>query len=282
MSADLTPPPAEPAPLPPAPEVPAPMPTAAEMPAPRRNIFALFLGMLIGPRSTLTYLRDHGGASWLWPALLAIVILVANLVIIAPISQAAALKQVETQLAAMKQAVPDAQKQQMLQMVTNPLFVIVIPAVTATLTLVIGWLIRGGLYYLANLGLGGQGKFGAMFRMTVWVTLPDMVRQVVTTIGMAATGRMLKAGLGFLVPTPAGVTIPPMNIMLWQTFLSGLDLYWLWGLGLAVVGVAVTAQVSWRKGLVVAGAYWLLTVLLALGLVWASLTMAAQFGGLGG
>jgi hypothetical protein len=40
--------------------------------------------------------------------------------------------------------------------------------------------------------------------------------------------------------------------------------------------VAVTAHLSWRKGLVVTVAYWLLTVLVSLGLVWAGLALSAQ------
>jgi len=42
--------------------------------------------------------------------------------------------------------------------------------------------------------------------------------------------------------------------------------------------VAVTARLSWRKGLVVTLGYWVLTVLFTLGVTWFGVTLAAQFG----
>ncbi len=270
MSADVNLPAPEAGPAPAS----APAPAAA-VPQRKRNIFALFFGMIVSPRATLAYLRENGGLSWIWPALLAIVLLVVALVVAAPITRAAAEKQLE----AMKELYTEQQYQQVVAMATNPVFTLVVPAAMSAVGLILGWLIRGGLYYLMNLAFGGQGKFGAIFRMTVWVTLPDLVRQIVNTVGIAATGRVLKAGLGGLVAAPEGVTIPPLDISLWQTFLGGIDIYWLWGMVLAVIGVAVTAKVSWRKGLVITLIYWVLAVLFALGSVWLGLFVAQQAGG---
>jgi hypothetical protein len=119
-----------------------------------------------------------------------------------------------------------------------------------------------------------------MFRMAVWTTLPDSVRQVVTSIGTVMAGRVLSSGLDQAGQTPetgAAIPIPSSTgAVLWHTFLGGIDIYWLWAMILTVIGVAVTAHLSWRKGLVVTVAYWLLTVLVSLGLVWAGLALSAQ------
>ena len=116
MSADLNPAPAELNPTP------AAAPVA--VPAKRRNIFALFLGIIISPRATLTYLRENGGASWVWVALLAIVLLVVNFVVMAPITRAAAEKQLES----MKALYTEQQFQQVAAMATNPVITLVAPA----------------------------------------------------------------------------------------------------------------------------------------------------------
>jgi hypothetical protein len=237
--------------------------------------------MLVRPRATLAYLHDAGGLSWLWPAGLALVMVVASAVAVAPISRAAALAEVE----AMREGLggdlttqEQAQMDQVLQLASNPLFTVVVPALMGSLGLVIGWLFRGGVLFLLGLLLGGHGRFGDMYRMAVWTTLPDVVRTIVTTVGTLASGRLLQAGLAFLVPAPAAGTIPDLGAALWRAFLSGIDLYWLWGLALTTLGVAVTAGLSLRKGLLVTLLYWGLTVLLTLGWLWLSLSLAAGAG----
>ncbi len=254
--------------------------SAAPAPTQKLGLLAVFVGMVIRPRSTLAYLRDAGGLSWLWLAGLAIVMLVVSLVVLMPISRAAAEQQVEAmreQFGADITPAQEAQIQQMSAFAGNPLIIVVFPAITGAIALVIGWLFRGGVLYLFGLALGGQAKFSAMFRMGLWTTLPDVVRQIITTVGTAIAGRALKSGLSFLVATPEGA-IPSGSAALWQTFLSGIDVYWLWAIVLTVIGVAVTARLSWRKGLVVTLGYWVLTVLFAVGATWLGLTLASQFG----
>jgi hypothetical protein len=261
-------------------EAQSPEPLAAPAPARKLGLLAVFVGMVIRPRSTLASLRDAGGLSWLWLAGLAIVMLIVSLVVALPISRAAAQQQVEAmreQFGEDLTPAQEAQIQQMSALAGNPLIIVVFPAITGAIALVIGWLFRGGVLYLFSLALGGQAKFGAMFRMGLWTTLPDVVRQIVTAAGTAATGRALKSGLSFLMAAPEGA-IPSGSTALWQAFLSGIDVYWLWAIVLTVVGVAVTARLSWRKGLVVTLGYWVLTVLFTLGVTWFGVTLAAQFG----
>jgi hypothetical protein len=260
-----------------------PVSTAAAPVEKKRNILQLFLGIVVRPRSTLAYLRDAGGASWIWPALLAVVIVIVTTIAIAPITARIAQEQMDQVLEQQGEDLSPLEQQQIeqaAQFATNPVFIIVFPAITGVIAMAVGWLIRGGALYLFSLLLGGHSGFGAMFRMAVWTTLPDSVRQVVTSIGTVMAGRVLSSGLAGLVQTPetgAAIPIPSSTgAVLWQTFLGGIDIYWLWAMILTVIGVAVTAHLSWRKGLVVTVAYWLLTVLVSLGLVWAGLALSAQ------
>jgi hypothetical protein len=257
-------------------------PVAAPAPASARpNLLALFWGVIVRPRATFAYLRDFGGASWLAPAVLAGVVLVASVAVVAPLTRQ--LAQAETE--AMRERLGDtlspeeqAQMDQITALAANPLFTVVMPAVTGVITLAVGWLFRGGLLYLFALLLGGKPRFAAMFRMTVWSALPDVVRQLVTTLGTLASGRVLTAGLAFLVAAPEPGTIPSVGAALSRAFLSGLDIYWLWGLALLSIGVAVTAGFSLRKGLLAAAGQWLVGLLLTLGWLWLSLSLAAQAG----
>jgi hypothetical protein len=259
--------------------------TATE--APRQfDIPALFWGMVVHPRSTLTYLRDAGGLNWLWPATLAVVVLIVSTIAIAPVTRTAI---IEEQQATMRKQFGDdispvEQKRidQVVNLTSGSLMTIVFPVMTGMTGLVFGWFIRGAILYLVSLLVGGQSKFGAMLRIGVWTAvIPDVVRQVVSTVGTVITGRTLEAGLSFLVNTSGakiGGQLATGSAGLWQTFLGGIDGYWLWGMVLTVIGVAVAARFSWRKGLVVALCYWLIAVLFTLGSVWVGLGLAAALG----
>jgi hypothetical protein len=256
----------------------------APAPARRRNSLALFWGMIVRPRDTLAYLRDHGGLSWLWPALLVVVLTILSVIAVAPITQAIAEEQMQAvreQVGGDMSAEEAAQFEQALQFTNNPVFIIVFPAISGVIALAVGWALRGVLLFLASLMLGGHAKFAAMFRMGVWTTaLPDAVRTIVVMAGTVVSGRLMQSGLAFLVPNPEGSLIPSGSAALWQTFLAGIDIYWIWGMVLTVLGVAATAEFSWRKGLAVTVIYWLITVGVSLAWVGLSLSMAAQFGGL--
>src|SRR5690242_12574863 len=75
-----------------------PLPDAAaaapvpEPPAPpeRRGLLAVLLGVIAWPRSTFTYLRDHGGRSWLLPLTLALALTLAARLVAVPIEKAQA------------------------------------------------------------------------------------------------------------------------------------------------------------------------------------------------
>jgi hypothetical protein len=238
--------------------------------------------MIRRPRATFAYLRERGGTSWLWPALLMIVLTIVSIVVAAPIS---ARLGAEAQARALEQQGIDPSSEQFRQiqsLTNNPLITIVLPSATAIAAAFFGWAVRSGVLHFASLALGGQSKFGAMFRASVWATaLPDTLRLIVTTVGTALSGTVRRGGLAALVPGGEDVfTLDPALGAL-QAFLSGIDVFWLWAMVLTAIGVTMTAQFSWRKGLAVTLGYWLLTVLFTVGAMWLSLSATRQFSGLG-
>ncbi len=248
----------------------------------RLPIMSLFWGMVIRPRQTLSHLRDHGDRTWLWPALLSIAFLIGSFIVLAPIARAEAQEEVRAFQEQFAQQLPpseQAQMEQAAELVGNPMFTVVIPAATGSLGLAIGWLARGAVLYFASLLFGGQARFPAMFRMGVWTTLPDIARRVVTTLGTLAAGRTLTPGLAFLVPEPPQNMVPSPATAVLRTFLGGLDLYLLWGLALLVLGVAVTARLSWHKSVLIVLIYWTLTTIARILPAWFGAVAAAGFVG---
>lgn len=260
-------------------------PSAAAAPAAIRNPLAFVWRLIISPRAALAQLRDTGRPSWLWLAGLALVVVIGAAIATAPIVRAASAAEAAAVLERMGEdmtAQERAQAEQMLALTNSPLMTVVLPASMGVVGVGLGWLLRGGVLFLLGLLLGGHARFADMFRMSVWTTLPDIVRQVVAAAATVISGGPVLAGLSGLLPATEPGSIPALGDGLLRAFLSGIDVYWIWGLVLTTFGVAVTASFSVRKGLLVTLLYWVLTVLASLGFIWLSLSMAASAGALGG
>ena len=60
-------------------ELPQPEPiTPPAAPVSRRNPLALFMGVILKPRDTFIYLREHGGRSWLIPVVVVLALTLAS------------------------------------------------------------------------------------------------------------------------------------------------------------------------------------------------------------
>jgi hypothetical protein len=246
--------------------------------ASKRNPLAILWGVIVRPRATFEELREHGGLSWLWPALVLALLGVIAIIVTSPITQRLQIEQMERQGI----DVSADQFQQLQAITTNPLITIVLPGVMSLISLAIGFAIQAAVWHFASLALGGQSRFGAMFRAGVWaIALPGALRTLVTMMATAATGTIRVGGLSALVPTPEGQVVPTEPALgALYAFLGGIDVFWVWAMVLSVIAVAATAHFSLRKGLLVAFGYWLLTVAVAMGGTWLSLSLAAQVGGL--
>lgn len=261
------------------PAAPVTSPTPKRRPSP----LALFWGMTRRPRAALTYLREQGGISWLWPAALLVVLMVISTAVTAPIAARLGAEQ-QARLLEERGLDPNSPELEQIQgFATNPLFIVVLPSIIGIVTFALAALLRAGVLHFASLALGGQSKFGAMFGASLWATaLPDAARLIVTTLGTLLSGTMRRGGLAALVPGGDDVLSLDPALGALRAFLGGIDVFWLWAMVLTVIAVTVTAQFSWRKGLIVALGYWLLTVLFAVGTTWLSLTATRQLSGLGG
>lgn len=297
---------------------PEPLPPAAA-PVARRNPLALLLGVLVKPRDTFTYLREHGGWSWLIPLGLVLALTLVARVIAAPIERA----QAEAALAALQEQLdnlPDGagpEGDTFGFRVGGPGITTVEGAPSSTGS---DWLMSYGLPLgsvllnwgvcgLALFGLawmvGGRPKLGAMFQLSSWALVPTLARLGVMIAIMLIAQRIPTTGLQPAVNTPlvtssgetgeasSGpqmVTIGPggrpmaggpnFANLFGINFLQTLDIYRLWEMALLVVGVVVMARLDWLRAVIPPLGYWALIVGFAtLPLLLMPLIMPLLFGG---
>ena len=201
-----------------------PLEAAPPPPPPRRGLPALAAGVIAWPRNTFAYLRDHGGRSWLAPLGLALVLTLAARLIAQPIerAQAEALQaEIQAQIDAMQGANGDpANGDGSPNYVVGPMGAggpvatggpaTSNPVADLGLPLlgVLGdWALRGGALLALAWVLGGRPSAGAMFRMSGWTFLPDIVRLLVAIGVMLALGRVPARGLAGLGQPADGAQI---------------------------------------------------------------------------
>jgi hypothetical protein len=121
------------------------------------------------------------------------------------------------------------------------------------------------LWATVNFGFGGTSKYGQIFAVYMYANLVMNVKYLLAVIS-------LFAGLApdsFLMQNPVGTNIgfylssdAPKWLM---TFCSHLDVFEIWALILAVIGVAIVAKISRGKAAIAVVGWWLLIVLIFTG-----------------
>lgn len=285
-----------------------------ETPVTRRNPLALFVGVLIRPRNTFTYLREQGGWSWVIPIGLALALTLISRVIAAPIERA----QAETAMAALQEQLgnspggPEGGDSFTFQVGPGGGSLGTAPGndwlVSYALPLgnvLLNWGVCGlALFGLAWL-VGGRPKWGAMFRLSSWALLPSLARVIVTIAVMLIAHRIpitgLQPALDTTAITPAGDTsAPPPGAqviaigpgggpmgaapnyasLFGSHFLQTVDIYRLWEMVLLVIGVVVMARLDWLRALIPPLGYWgLMVALSTIPLLLMPLLMPLLFGG---
>ncbi len=219
-------------------------------------------GILVHPVHTLTYLRDLPQRTWLAPAMLAVLLVLAQSLVTVPVANRAASAQLREQLAQM-QVEEGAQIEGPMDRRPN-----LVPRVATMLAgeliiLWVRWLVRSGAIHLISLGLGGRNRFHQVFSMVVWTWVPLLIRSLLRTLNIALSGTLpahqglaaYLAALGQSLPTGAS-----------HTLLSStqLDIFVLWNLMLLALGVLIITGLPKGKALFVTVGYWALATALSL------------------
>ncbi len=198
-----------------------PIAAPALPPAPpaRRNALAVLVGLVVRPRATFAYLREHGGASWVWPLLLALALTLTARLIAVPIERAEA----QAALEAIQAQFEEQSGGNGNDIVTfgrpvgGPGFSVgpggpvgaaspILDYGLPVLGVLGQWLLAGLLLLCLAWLLGGRPRAGAMLRMSAWALLvPVLTRAIVMIAVMLGTGRVPVAGLSRLPTSEAPV-----------------------------------------------------------------------------
>jgi len=237
-------------------------------------------GIVVHPVQTLTHLRDLPQRTWLAPAILAVLLVLAQSLVTVPIADQAVNAQLEEQLAQM-QVEEQAQIEVPIDQRANlPLRGVTMLA-WGLIVLWVRWLARSGAIHLLSLGLGGRNRFNQVFSMVVWTSVPLLIRSLLQTLSTAFTGTLpahegLAAYLAALgQPLPTGTS---------HTLLSStqLDVFVLWNLMLLALGVLIITGLPRGKVLFVTAGYWALATALSLAPALVQQFFLSRFGALGG
>lgn len=240
--------------------------------APQRTWrFDLLLPLFVRPRATLARIAAYTRALWQTPLLLLLLATTGRALVSGRLNAAA--KSTELSLPpGFEFYTPEqmAQFQQTAAGTNNVTFNYILPTLGAVLGLLAVWILISGLLHLGLTLFGGRGSSQATVNIVAWASLPLVLRLVVQTVAMLASGRTMAApGLaGF---APAGEGVFPALLM---AMLSQIDIYLIWQTALLVIGAKAVSQLSTGKCVLVV----LLVMLLVLALRALPATLLAQFG----
>ena len=214
--------------------------TPASEEKPRRLRFDWLLGVIIKPRATFEQIVHEAGSVWLTPLLGLMVMALVRVFVAGGIRMA---------MGGMAELPPDyqywspdqqSQYMQTAAMMSGPIFVFVFPAITAVLSLWVGWLIVGGLLNLSLALFGGRSSSGSIMNLAAWALLPFGVRDLIQVIYMIFTNQPVSgAGLSGFAPLDAGQLTIIMVVVL-----GLIDLYLIWHAVLLKVGVSASGGLS--------------------------------------
>ncbi len=235
----------------------------------RRLNFARIFQVLLQPRRAFTEIAAEVSSSWLTPMLTLSLSGLLGVIVSGYLTSRAA-RMGEIPLPPDWQYwTPDMQNNYMQaqQSMQGPVFVYIIPFVSALAGLWLGWLILSGLLHLGSTLLGGRGSMQGALNVVGWAYLPFMVRDILRVVFM------LLAGHSIVSPGLSGFA---SNAAFLAQILSRVDLFFVWSAILLIIGFGISDGLS--KGKSITG---VLLILLILLLLQAGLgTLVSSIGGL--
>jgi hypothetical protein len=121
------------------------------------------------------------------------------------------------------------------------------------------------VWVTVNFGFGGTAKYGQVFAVNMYASLVMNIKYLLASIA-------LFAGLApdsFLQQNPVGTNVgyyfPPDSPKWLLALFAHVDIFEIWSLVLAVIGVAIVAKVSRGRAAIAVVGWWAIVVLIAVG-----------------
>ena len=258
------------------------------------------LDVIVRPARAFTALAERGSRGWILIGLFVLIFSLTTIWVAAPIMQEKLVESLQTVPQIQMEGVPRSKTTppapptpppEVTQAVTNPLFTVVIPSISAFIGVILSWLLWAGVLHLLAVFLGGRSNFKTMFAAVVSASFPDGIRGLFQTIYILATHNIIQnPGLSGLVPlqperselNPMAMMQVPIGRILLHNFLARVDIFLVWRLFLLGLAVWATAQLSKRRAYLLVIGVWLLFTLLTLAPALISYTLFRNFAVMGG
>jgi hypothetical protein len=213
--------------------------------------FRTLIGVIVRPRATFEKLRDAKRGYW-W--------LVFTLAAVATILLAIATSAAQASM--FQNFVPPEGAEMPANFAqTASTLALVGGIVGGVISTLVGYFFLTLIVFGSGLILGGKATFKQVFTMSVWTTLPYVVRTLVQAAASLVTGALPAPGLSGMLTTAETLSMPVLAALL-----TRIDVYTLWSLVLLAIGVGVVYRLSRGKTLIIVAIY----VAISLGLVLAS------------
>jgi hypothetical protein len=117
------------------------------------------------------------------------------------------------------------------QATQGPVFLYVMPMVSALTGLWVGWLLLAGLLHFGSTLLGGRGSMQSALNIVAWASLPFVLRDILRIVFMLTAGHpIVSPGLSGFTATPGFVA----------QLLTRLDIFLIWHIILLIIGFSLT------------------------------------------
>lgn len=124
----------------------------------------------------------------------------------------------------------------------------------------LGYVLCAFVVFSMSFIMGGKVTFKQAFRVSVWSSVPLIVRRLVQGITVLISGNSPVAGLAAVMTIQEASSLPAI-----YSLLSNIDVYLIWNLVLLGIGTSVVARLNKSKSAVVVIVYVIVTALILLG-----------------
>ena len=133
--------------------------------------------------------------------------------------------------------------------------------------LLMGAVISLVLWGTINFGFGGKAKFGSIFAVWMYGMLPSLIKTILGIVVIYAGTAPESFNIKNYAPTNLGAFLSPSdtNAALYSLATS-IDIVTIWSLVLVGIGTAIVAGVKRSSGYMAAFGWWVIVVLLGVGL----------------
>ncbi len=213
----------------------------------KRLNFAWVPEILFHPRRGFQQIASLTVSVWLTPLLILSFFTVINVLVTGRIkSQAATMGEI-TYFPDFEYytAEQQAQYMQAVQSRQGPVFIYVLPSITALASIWFGWLILGGILHLVTTLFGGRGSTAVSLNIVAWSSLPLVLREIIQLSYVLISHNLINnPGLSGFTP------ISDSNLSIFLShLLSVIDIYWIWQLVLLVIGIRISSGLNPSKSI---------------------------------